>query len=320
MRIEKLTPEQENKLPDYVKKWVDIGLSNQDVSTEEAFDIVCDFREIIDLPKNVPMIWGNNPIECWVLSFLIEEGVKFEDLQSEMEKVFNGNPKKWEIPKATMPFNDISVHPTYGFYDYMINELNLPIDSKLLDKYNKWQRTSAIYAIYPLDKGTVICRKPLEIHLNERNDLHRDGGPALVFAGLGDFNVYALNGIAVPKYLAVTPAKDLDIQQYVNETNIDVKAEFIRKAGVEKFLSLGNLVDSYKNYAKDEYEWWHKSEYEVWDMQELFPTKSFAPYLKMLNPTTKVWHLEGVSPRCDTVEKAIKERFGGRSLKIISAA
>jgi galactitol-specific phosphotransferase system IIC component len=55
-------------------------------------------------------------------------------------------------------------------------------------------------------------------------------------------------------------------------------------------------------------------------MSKLFTSLEYAPYLKMLNPTTKVWHMEGVSPECKTVKDAIKERFGGRDMKIIAAA
>jgi hypothetical protein len=228
-----------------------------------------------------------------------------------MLAVFNGNPKKWDIPSACLPFNDISLTSTFAFYDFMINEVKAPIEADLLEKYNRWVATSDLFAVYPLNNLTVVCKRPLEIHMNENNVLHRDGGPAIVFAGEGEFKVYSLNGVTVPEYLAVTPSHKLEI-----------KAEFVRKAGIEKFLELGKLVDSYNNpkYKSKDYEWWRKSQYELWDMSKLFTSLEYAPYLKMLNPTTKVWHMEGVSPECKTVKDAIKERFGGRDMKIIAAA
>jgi hypothetical protein len=319
-KIDKLTPEQEAAMPKYVDKWIKVGTQLEDISDTEAFEIVSDFRGIIDLPTNVPMLWGKNPIECWVLCFLAQEGIPFIELETEMHKVFNGNPKKWDIPKASLPFNDISLVSTFAFYDFMINEVKVPIEKELLEKYKRWEATSALFAIYPLDNITIICRRPTEIHLNQNNVLHKDEGAALVFEGAGEFKVYSLNGVTVPDYLALTPAQDLKVDDYLKETNADVKAEFIRKAGVEKFLSLGKLVDSYENYAKKSHEWWHKSQYELWDMSALFSSLSYAPYLKMLNPTTKIWHLEGVSPKCRTVKDALKERFGGRDMKIIAAA
>ena len=319
-KIENLTKEQAKAMPRYVEKWISIGVATQDISDSEAFDIVSDFRSIINLDTKAPMLWGNNPIECWVLCFLAQEGVPLAELEKEMKLVFDGNPKKWDIPKASLPFNDISLVSTFAFYDFMINEVKVPIEKDLLDKYKKWEATSRLFAIYPLDNITIVCRRPKEIHLNENNVLHKDGAAALVFNGEGDFKVYSLNGVTVPEYLAVTPAQDLNVDDYLKENNADIKAEFIRKAGVEKFLNLGKLVDSYKNYSKAKHEWWHKSQYELWDMKKLFTSLNYAPYLKMLNPTTGIWHLEGVSPKCNSVKDALKERFGGRELKIIAAA
>lgn len=37
---------------------------------------------------------------------------------------------------------------------------------------------------------------------------------------------------------------------------------------------------------------------------------TFRPYLKMLNPSTGCWHIEGVHPSCDTIEKALVWRNG----------
>jgi hypothetical protein len=321
-KITELTEPQKKKMPEYVQKWIAKATTTVNVSDERAIDIVINFRKLIDLNLDVPMIYGENPIECWVLCCLNEHGVAVENLNEEMIGVFNGNPKKWDIPSACLPFNDISLTSTFAFYDFMINEVKAPIEEELLEKYNRWVATSDLFAIYPLSNLTVACKRPLEIHMNENNVLHRDGGPAIVFAGEGDFKVYSLNGVTVPEYLAVTPSHELEIKKYLEESNADVKAEFVRKAGVERFLELGKLVDSYSNpkYKGKDYEWWRKSEYELWDMSKLFSSLDYAPYLKMLNPTTKVWHMEGVSPACRTLKDAIKERFGGRDMKIIAAA
>ena len=40
----------------------------------------------------------------------------------------------------------------------------------------------------------------------------------------------------------------------------------------------------------------------------------------MMNQTTKIWHMEAVSPNCRTLKDAIKERFGGREMKIVGIA
>lgn len=319
-KIDKLTEEQKAKFPEYVKKWIDIGVSTDRLNFEETEKIVNTFRKLID-KKEAPLVIVENPIEAWVCCCLVEQGVKQDDLIKEMRSVFHGNPKKYVIPTAHLPYQAGSFFAAvFSFYDYILEELGLEIDKDLYVKYKQWEQTSKIGCIYPLDEITIVCEKPILIKLNENNVLHCDGGPALEYSGEGDFKIYALNGVMVPEYLAVTPSHKLDIKQYNKETNADVKAEFVRKVGIESFLEKGKMMDTYKNYSQQEHTWWHKSEYELWDMQCIFPSLKTAPFLKMRNPTTKIWHMEGVSPSCKTVEDALRERFGGRDMRIIDAA
>jgi hypothetical protein len=318
MKIESITKEQEAKMPEYVQKWIKVGTSTKNVDLDTTLKIVSNFRKLINL-KEAPLVVVDNPIEAWVVCCLHNQKVKTEDLVSVMKSVFQGN-RDYIIPKASMPFNDIGLCGTFSFYDYMLNVLGVKIEESLLEKYKVWEATSNLWAIYPMEDLTVVSNKPTEVHLNENNVLHKDGGPALVFAGEGDFKIFALNGVVVPEWLAVEDSHKLGIERYNEITNADVKAEFVRKVGIEQFLDKGKKLDTYENYDQEEHLWWYRSEYELWDMQVLFPNLNSAPFLKMRNPTTKIWHMEGVSPKCTTLTAALKERFGGRDMKIIAAA
>lgn len=319
-KIESLTDEQKAKFPEYVKKWIEIGTSTDRLNHDETKSIVNAFRKLIS-KEEAPLVIAENPIEAWVICCLHEQNVALDDLKSEMKLVFQGNPKKYEIPTAHLPYQTGSFFASvFSFYDYILEELKIDIDQELYNKYKTWEETCKLGCIYPLDNLTVVCQKPKTIKLNENNVLHCDGGPALEYDGEGDFKIYALNGVSVPEYLAMTPSHKLDLELYNKEKNADVKAEFIRKAGIERFLEMGKLVDTYKNYDQEDHTWWWNSEYELWDMKKLFPSLQSAPFLKMKNPTTHIWHMEGVSPKCKTVEEALKERFGGRDMKIVNAA
>ena len=316
-KIEKITPEQEAKMPQYVEKWVKIGINTDRLDYDHTKAIIDDFRGLINKDVNVPLVLAENPIEAWVLCCLVKQDVPFENLKVEMVEVFNGNPKKWVIPKAFLPWQSGSFFvSTFSFYDFMIRELGVEIEEDILTKYNIWERTSELGCIYPLDNITIVCEKPTEIHMNEANVLHCDGGPALTYSGLGDFKIYSLNGVAVPEFLAVTPAEEIDLEEYNKLENADVKAEFVRKVGIERFMDRGKLLDSYKNYDKGSHQWWYKSEYEIYDMASMFEGLDLAPFLKMKNQTTDIFHMEGVSPDCKTVGDALKERFGGNDFFI----
>lgn len=316
-KIEKLTEEQAAKMPEYVNKWIKIGTNTDrldQVSTKKTVD---NFRNLIGKVVDVPLLIVDNPLEAWVACCLTEQSVKFEDLKSEIVKVFNGNPDKRVIPKATLPWQTGSFFAsTFSFYDFMFEEVGVELDQELWANYKAWEATSNIGCIYPLDTLTVVSQKPTEIHLNENNVLHKEGGPALTYAGLGNIKIFSLNGVRVPEWLAVTESEKIDLNQYNDITNADVRAEFVRKMGIESFLDKGKMIDSYLNYDKQTHEWWHKSEYQLVDMSCMFSGLDYAPYIKMTNQTTGIYHMEGVSRACRTVGDALKERFGGRDFII----
>jgi hypothetical protein len=311
--ITELTPEQRAKMPEYTKKWIGIGTDTARLDPVRTQKTIDNFRKLIDYKVDVPLFILDNPLECWVAcALIVENNVAVEDAVAEMRDVIlNKNPKKYKIPTARLPWQSGSFFAsTFAFYDFMIDELGVEIEAELYAKYCVWRATSELGCIYPLDNVTFVSQKPTEVHLNENNVLHRDGGPALSYAGLGDLNVYSLNGVAVPEYVAVTPEEELDLDYYNKITNADVKAEFVRKVGIERFKDRGKLLDTYKNYTGKEYEWWHKSEYELWDMASLFDGLRTAPFLSMKNITTEIFHFEGVSPQCQDLPAAIRERLG----------
>jgi hypothetical protein len=320
-KITELTQEQKEKMPEYVNKWINIGINTDRLDPTVTRKTIDGFRKLIGLDVDVPLLIVKNPIEGWVASVLATQNVKFEDIFAEMQLVFNGNPKKRDIPKATLPWQTGSFFASsFSFYDYMLEVVGVEFTADLWAKYKTWEATSQLGCIYPLKHMTIVSEKPLEIHLNEARVLHRDGGPALVYDGMGDFAVHSLNGVRVPAWLAETDAEALKLDQYHSISNADVRAEFVRKVGIERFLDSGKLVDSYKNYDENTHDWWHKSTYELYDMSTMFEGLSYAPYLKMTNQTTGIYHMEGVSPNCRTVGDALKERFGGRDFVISAIA
>ena len=322
-KIEKLTPEQEALFPKYVEKWVAIGTNTDRLDYDTCVPIINNFRLMIQM-KTAPLIIVENPIEAWVACCLHEVGVSNEELLDEMRLVFHGNPKNRVIPKAEMAYQSGSFFANvFSFYDYMIRELKIPLEPQLKARYDVWEATKDVGCIYPLSDLTILTQKPIEIHTIELRGsrvLHKDGGPALSYSGEGDFKIYSLNGVMVPEYLAVTPEENLELDLYNQEKNADVKAEFVRKVGIERFKDRGRLVDSYKNYSKSSHGWWYKSEYELWEMESLFEGLSSAPYLSMKNQTVDIYHFEAVSPECTTLQKAILERFDGHDFVIEAIA
>jgi hypothetical protein len=293
-----LTTGQEAQIPAYVSKWEKIGHSTEKFTQERAENIIWPLQERVLEQKRTPVIVVDNPKEAYNLACAYLEA---EGKEVSLDERFNNRDG------FVTPYLDGSYSSSvFSFYDFFLSETDVEIPQDLLVKYYIWQATSELGFIYPLDDVCIVSQKPKTIKTNERG-FHCDGGPALEFYG----NVpplYSLNGVTVEEYLAVTPSEQLSLDYYKTLKNADVKMEFVRKFGVERMIELGKPIDTYKIYNE---EWWTKSQYELVDMAVIYENVPYAPHLKMLNQTTGIWHVEAVSPECNSIEDALRERFGG---------
>ena len=320
--IKKLTKEQESRMPEYADKWIQAGTNTDRLDPARTKEIINAYQREILQTKETEVVITQNPIEGWVATVLLTEGTAPDQIQAELEAVFSDSDRLASLLEdnpPVYPYQDGSFYSSViSFYDFMINEVGVEIEEELLTKYKAWSDTTELGLIFPLDGSAVVTEKPLEVHFNEEGQLHADRKPAIKYAGLGDFEVYSLNGVRVPKWLAMASYSDLDLSQYTKLENADVRTEFVRKFGVERMLdAYGKKLDTFENYNE---KWWTKSEYELWDMAAIFEGVSYAPHLKMKNATTGVWHVEAVAPTCETLEDAIRDRFNGRDFRIEAIA
>jgi hypothetical protein len=125
--------------------------------------------------------------------------------------------------------------------------------------------------------------------------LHNSNGMSVKFSD--GWGIYSLNGVLVTKELVETPAGKLDPKILLTEKNAEVRREIVRKIGMERLIyKLG--AQSIDKSGDGVYE---LLMFDIGDNRK-------RPYLKMLNPSIKTWHVEGVHPDCKTVESALNWR------------
>lgn len=125
-----------------------------------------------------------------------------------------------------------------------------------------------------------------------------------------------MNGVRVPEELVMTDAGKLDAEKWLRNENADVRAEFIRKFGIERLKSRGKIVDTWKNYDDI---WFERSEYELVDMSPILSRLDYAPYLSMRNQSVPgVWHMEAVPRTVKTVQEAVEFRTKTKNPKIVN--
>jgi hypothetical protein len=288
MKIEKLTKKQEKELEAFYKECLEIGRSCEPINHEIAEGIISGFYKRLDM-KAPKFVYFPSP-----------HAILKSDPSIDLNMYFGG--QQWIHWKAL-----------YKFAERIGVEFSKE-DSQLLDEW--FNESKHLHWWFPFTDVCYISERPIRLTVNEAGALHNEKFKAIEYAD--GWGMYYLNGIKVPEYLVVTPSEYLNIDFFLKEKNADVKAEFVRKYGVERMLDLGKKVDTYEKYKQKDYPYWHESMYELWDMAKLFEGLDYQPYVKMVNQTTGIWHVEAVSPSCRNLKDAIKERFGGKEMKIIA--
>ena len=289
--ITELTKEQEAVIPEYRDKWIALGLSTTKVSFEEVKKIVDDLNKFVLKEKDKPVFLFNSPLECWTYICLRET--------TECSKEFLENPtnvlekaKGIKLMEFVYPYLNGSFDCGYfSWVDFMqsIGVTGFPEDLKY------YMATHKVGLIFPMEDYIAVSQKPNLIKKNA-NGLHCENGPALTYDDGGASDIYSLNGIVMPSEYVMTPEEKFDAKTVLNEKNTEIRRELLRKIGIERFLEIAphKIIDKKENY-------------ELLAI-ELSDEVKEAKYLKMINPSIGVYHVEGVAPECLTVDHAINWR------------
>jgi hypothetical protein len=156
----------------------------------------------------------------------------------------------------------------------------------LLDAYE-----AGVWLFWVMTDEVIAVRRP-EMHLRDGR-LHGDCQPAAIWPD-GE-HYHFLSGVRVTEDIAMTPAEELDARLVITERNAEVRREIVRKIGLSRLLwKLGSeCVDK-------------KGDYELL-LLELGDGRR-RPFLRMKNPSTGDYHVEGVDPYCFSVAEALEWR------------
>ena len=321
MKIQKLTKKQRLNLEVYKNKWLDIGLSTSRIDKEKNNYWINKMYEISDLEKPKKILYFNSPISC-ILGYLFlnkvgpqvkgqaKAQVRDEIAAQVAAQVRNEAGDQvwaqvWTQVWAQVrdqfrdqirdQIEDQVGNFIYGsmdaywlcFYDYFLENFNLDCCKKLkpmieISKNCGW--------ILPYKNIALCSEKPTEIHFNTKKQLHNEIGPSISYED--GFSIYSLNGVRVTKEIVETPANKLNCNLILKEKNSEIRRELVRKIGIER------ICKDLKAKCID-----RKDNYELLNLD--LGENNLKPYLKMINPSLKVYHIEGVHPDCNTVEKAL---------------
>ena len=337
MKLEKLTPGQVARFPEFIERWTKIGLSCEPCDFAKAKDAVVRAYAVAGLRAPKLFVVADSPISGAIISAVLKT-----NSASVRDSVW---ASVWASVRDSV---GASVWASVGdsVWDSVEDSVGDSVWASVRDSVRDsvwdsvWDSVRAsvleqiwgpheagwlsFYSFFLEAAGLTNCEKlrPLmdlsmccgwwapyagaailqhrhcELHRNSRGRLHNERGMAVKYRD--GWGVWALNGVRVPEWLVLKKAEDLVFSDFTSLENAEHKREFVRKVGVERMLN--DLGSAYESVASS-------GDYTLFRID--LGTGGKRTYLKMRNPSIGVWHVEPVHPACRTVQHALNyRRFG----------
>jgi hypothetical protein len=185
--IDKLTPEQEAKIPAYLDEYMRIGLSTEPCDKIKAEEAIARSYAYLKLPAP-KFHWTSSPFAGAKLAAQINKGsedVTKEEISEMASKASYGSFEAYWV----------------AFYAFIAEQLPVQKD-ELIDIVKDIIKNSGVY--WTFKNNVVISEKPVAIHMKDKK-LHNPDGLALEYPdGTG---IFAIEGKSYPSLLDMTIAE-----------------------------------------------------------------------------------------------------------------
>ena len=275
------------RFPEWVEKWLKIGLSTAPADWEMAEAGVRGCYRVAQLKQPRIILRMGSPLGATlggVYGVALIGSKKFgSEVRSQVGSQYRGGQYWAGCNSYVTFFRDVCGWEDRSLAAFLFDE----------------QLTQSCSWVWWHDLVCAISDRPHTICRNAQTQLHCETGPAIAYPD--GWEIYLLNGVRLTKELVMTPAEQLDPKLVVKEQNAEVRREIVRKIGVERLCQRlsSNVLD-------------RRGDYELITLN--LGDERVRPYLKMKNPSIGVYHIEGVAPHIKTVQQAINWRSGNEQV------
>lgn len=294
--VEKLTKEQEAKFPEYVDKYIKLGLSTKPLTEEskaQITEILGRVYQVGGLKAPERVLFFSNPVEmCAYAKFCGDDS-------PTSGFIYGSFDAGW-----------------LSFYNFFKNEVPEVKGTEIIEPLT--DLLSLCSLCIPYDDVCLVSQNPTKI-LKNANGLHAENESALEYQNDPGFAqmepIYSLNGIQVPDWAILTPKDQLDPKKVLAITNVDQRREVLRKMGPENLLKKMNAKTLEKAVVTEENckTFGLRPPFRKADLDYVLYELDFGDnmkvrYLKMDNPSVDAIHIEGVTNECETILDALAFR------------
>ena len=209
-KIESLTPEQIARLPEFVDKWRQIGLSTAPADRPRAEKAIAEMYRQGGLKPPKHIVWCGSPLSMCLTKEALSKKVGASVGDSVGDSVYGQHDAAG-----------------LGFYDYFRDACGLTKQTDKLAELTELAH-SAGWAL-PFRDICFVSERHDVVKQDERWRLHCETGPAVHYPD--GFQIFAWHGVRVPEAAIMTPPEQITLDTVLAEQNAEVARVWMRRAG-----------------------------------------------------------------------------------------
>jgi hypothetical protein len=243
-RIIDLTPAQKARLPEFVQKWTDIGLSTEPANRAEAERGVRLAYKLAGLKEPERIIWCGSPLSQ-ALTRAIVFGLANGGIKVKRASVRDSvRDSVWASVWASVGASVYGQHDAnwLGFYDYFAEVCGLGEETQKL--MGLWLIAKNAGWFLPHAKTCWISERHCLLKRDDGGRLHCKDGPALAYPD--GFSIYAWHGLRVPPDL-IEHRDKITVQDIEAEFNAELRRVKIELYGPARYLQDSNAVEVHRD-------------------------------------------------------------------------
>ena len=232
MKITNLTTDQIAALPFIRDEWVGYGLSAERINRDKVESALAKVYAQAAKPKPKFTILLKSPVEVAVAIALLRSSQVSSQVRDQV----------WDQVEAQV--RDIISNFWRGFGQFDAGWLSfysamnkIGIDTSKLDGLFDLTQSSGWSVLFW--DWAFISDRPTEIHRDDRNNLHREDGPALSYAD--GFSIYAVHGVRVPSWI-IENKEQITSEKIDSEDNAEIRRVMMDIFTQERYIQESGAV------------------------------------------------------------------------------
>ncbi len=256
LRIEKLTPEQVARFPEFVERWTRLGLCTNSADRPQAESAIYKVYEAVNLERPRKIVWCGSPLSQGLTRAIILDRKLLKNVWASVGASVGDSVRAsvgdsvrasvWDSVRA--PVGDsvrASVWDSVGdsvygqhdagwlaFYAYFNEVAGLNQQTEKLS--GLWLLCKSSGWALPHQKICWISERHHILIRDERGRLHSLAGPACAYPD--GWAIYAIHGVRVPRYVVEHP-QEITVEKIKVESNVEVRRVMIERYGEDRYIT-----------------------------------------------------------------------------------